>query len=206
MSVMIIDNFIMFPNQVRTWAINQQFYDSKEFTEMYGKHTDWPGKRTTHVMDLDPIYANTVLTNIANLANKHFGLTNVSIRSYFQLTTKDAGDSWVHQDNDTDLAAILYLNPDAPVSSGTSLYRCKDEQRWQSYMSTGEGYNTLKTINRVENTQLYEDLFEPIDVIGNVFNRLVLYPGNTYHKSNDYFGDTLQDGRLTQVFFIKQDA
>jgi hypothetical protein len=73
-------------------------------------------------------------------------------------------------------------------------------------MSTGEGYNTLKTINRVENTQLYEDLFEPIDVIGNVFNRLVLYPGNTYHKSNDYFGDTLQDGRLTQVFFIKQDA
>lgn len=206
MSVMIIDNFLTFPKQVRAWVINQDFYDCKQWTEMYKQHTDWPGKRTTHVMDLDDVYANTVLTNVASIATKQFGLSNVSIRSYFQLTTKDAGDSWVHQDNDIDLAAILYLNPDAPISSGTSTYRCKDKEKWESYMSTNDGYNTLKTINRVDNKQLYEDLFEPIDVIGNVFNRLILYPGNTYHKSNDYFGDTLQDGRLTQVFFIKQDA
>ena len=205
MSVMIIDNFLTFPKQVRAWVINQDFYDCKQFTKLYGKHTDWPGKRTKHVMDLDDVYANTVLTNVSSIASKQFGLSNISIRSYFQLTTKDDGDSWVHQDNDTDLAAILYLNPDAPVYSGTSTYRCKDKEKWESYMSTNDGYNTLKTINRIDNKQLYEDIFEPIDIIGNVFNRLILYPGNTYHKSNDYFGDTLQDGRLTQVFFIKQN-
>ena len=70
-------------------------------------------------------------------------------------------------------------------------------------MNNQEGYNTLKTINTNENKQLYGELFEPIDIIGNVFNRLILYKGTEFHKSNDYFGNDIQDGRLTQVFFIK---
>jgi hypothetical protein len=73
-------------------------------------------------------------------------------------------------------------------------------------MKSGEGYNTLKTINRVENKALYDELFTPIDIIGNVFNRLILYPGTAYHKSNDYFGKDVNDGRLTQVFFVSQDV
>jgi hypothetical protein len=72
-------------------------------------------------------------------------------------------------------------------------------------MSTTEGYETLKTINRIDNSELYNHLFNPIDNIGNVFNRLILYPGITYHKSNDYFGDSIKNGRLTQVFFMKQE-
>ena len=52
MSVLIINNFLEMPTIVRTWAINQQYYTSKEFTQMYNKHTDWPGKRTLHVSDL----------------------------------------------------------------------------------------------------------------------------------------------------------
>lgn len=205
MSALILDNFLPYPGVVREWAINQPFYNAKEFTERYGKFTDWPGRRTDHVVDLDKTYADVVLTQIANLATRNFGLNNVSIRSYFQLATAADGDSWVHQDNDVDLAAVLYLNPNAPVNSGTTLYHCNDVQKWESYMRTGEGYNTLKTINRVENSELYKELFQPVDVVGNVFNRLIMYPGTIYHKSNDYFGDSVQNGRLTQVFFIKQD-
>jgi hypothetical protein len=73
-------------------------------------------------------------------------------------------------------------------------------------MSTGEGYNILKTINRVENKNLYDELFTPIDNIGNVFNRLILYPGDAFHKSNDYFGNSVEDGRLVQVFFVVKDV
>lgn len=203
MSALILDNFLPYPNVVREWAIKQKFYDAKEFTEMYGHHTDWPGKRTQHVVDLDKTYADVILTQVANLASRHFDINGVSIRSYFQLTTKEDGDSWVHQDNDTDLAAVLYLNPNAPVNSGTTLYKCNNVAKWESFMQSGEGYNTLKTINRVENKDLYEGLFSPIDVVGNVFNRLIIYPGIEYHKSNDYFGDSIETGRLTQVFFIK---
>jgi hypothetical protein len=205
MSVLIIDNFLEYPSVVREWAINQKFYDAKEFTQMYNRHTDWPGKRTQHVVDLDKMYADAVLNRIATLSNRHFGISNISIKSYFQVTTKEDGDSWVHQDNDVTLAAILYLNPNAPVTSGTSLYRCKNINAWESYMHTPEGYNTLKTINRLDNKDLYENLFEVTDTIGNVFNRLVFYPGNMFHKSNDYFGTDIRDGRLTQIFFMTQE-
>jgi hypothetical protein len=206
MSALILDNFLPYPTVVREWAINQKYYTAKEFSEKYNQHTDWPGRRTEHVVDLDKDYANVVLSQISNIAQKSFGLTNnMSIRSYFQLTLESDGDSWVHQDNDIDLAGILYLNPNPPVNSGTTIYHCKNEAYWQSFMSTTEGYETLKSINRIDNSELYNHLFNPIDDIGNVFNRLILYPGITYHKSNDYFGDSIKNGRLTQVFFMKQE-
>ena len=203
MTVLILDNFLEMPTIVRKWATSQYYYTSKEFTEMYNKHTDWPGRRTLHVADLDKEYADIVLGKVANIAVQQYGLKNISIRSFFQLTTSDNLDSWVHQDNDTDVAAILYLNPDPPVNSGTTLYRCKNVQKWTAFMSDQQGYATLKTINALENKELYEELFEPIDIIGNVFNRLVIYKGTEYHKSNNYFGNSVEDGRLTQVFFIK---
>ena len=206
MTVMIIDNFLSMPTMVRRWATSHQYYDCKQFTQRYSKHTDWPGKRTDHVVDLDKEYADIVLSNVATIANRNYDLTNISIKSYFQLTTEDDGDSWVHQDNNIALAGILYLNQNPPANSGTTLYHCNDVSKWESYMRSGKGYNTLKTINRVENRALYEELFTPIDIIGNVFNRLILYPGAAYHKSNDYFGKDVDDGRLTQVFFVSQDV
>lgn len=42
----------------------------------------------------------------------------------------------------------------------------------------------------------------PIDVIGNVYNRLIIYRSNIFHKSTKYFGTNKETGRLTQVFFI----
>jgi hypothetical protein len=203
MSALILDNFLPYADIVRSWALTHPYYTAQEFTEMYNSHTDWPGRRTLHVADLDKSYADAVLTQIANIAQQYFRVSNASIRSYFQLSTQADGDSWVHQDNDTDLAAVLYLSPDAPVTSGTTLYKCNDPAEWTSYMVDQEGYNTLKTINTVERTDLYNRLFTPVDVVGNVYNRLIMYPGITYHKSNKYFGNTLADGRLTQVFFIK---
>ena len=203
MSVMIINNFLEMPTLVRAWAVKQEYYTAKEFSDMYGRHTDWPGKRTKHVVELNDEYANKVLGRVADITSKFYNIQNISIRSFFQSTLETDGDSWIHQDNDTDVAAILYLNPNPPVNSGTSLYRCNDVGKWESFMSNQEGYKTLKTINRKENKELYEELFTPIDLVGNVFNRLVIYSGTEYHKSNDYFGDSIENGRLTQVFFVK---
>ena len=203
MNVIIQNNFLTFPKIVREWVLKQPFYTAQQFTEMYGKHTDWPGKRTQHVYDLDNEYGDIVLGKIAEIAVNNFGLKNVSIRSYFQITTQEDGDSWIHQDNDTDIAAVLYLNPDPPENSGTTLYKCNNVDKWTSFMSDQEGYQTLKTINRIDNKQLHDELFTEIDTIGNVFNRLIMYRGTEYHKSNNYFGKSIEDGRLIQVFFIK---
>jgi hypothetical protein len=205
MDSLIINNFLPYPKQVRAWALQQEFLNAKQFTEKFGKHTDWPGSRTDHVYDLDNEYGDNVLTAVANLITRMTGKQGISIKSYFQLTYENDGDSWVHQDNDIDYAALLYLSPNADPTTGTTLYRCNDVGKWTSYMSDQEGYSKLKTINSQEDKELYEELFTPIDNIGNVFNRLVIYKGDIYHKSSKYFGSTKEDGRLTQVFFITFD-
>ena len=202
MNTLIIDNFLPYPKQIRAWALQQEFLNAQQFTEKYQKHTDWPGSRTDHVFDLDNEYGNNVLTAVANIITRMTGRNGVSIKSYFQLTLETDGDSWVHQDNNVDYAGLLFMNPNANPESGTTLYRCNDVDKWTSYMSDQEGYQKLKTINSKEDVDLYKHLFTPIDIIGNVFNRLIIYKGDLYHKSNNYFGNTKEDGRLTQVFFI----
>ena len=44
-----------------------------------------------------------------------------------------------------------------------------------------------------------------ITMIGNLYNRVVFYRGNLYHRSIvPGFGSSLSDGRLTQVFFFDE--
>lgn len=172
--MIVIDNFLPYPNVVREWVLQQEFKSCEEITRDSGYPNTWPGKRTTVVNELDGSYANSVLSRIADLAVSYFGVSkNLTIRSSFQLTTEKDGDSWIHKDNDVHVAGILYLTPNAPIDSGTVLYSNPPH--------------------------------EPIDIIGNVYNRLVLYKADSFHKSNKYFGNDLRTGRLTQVFFIRSE-
>lgn len=200
MQSLVIENFLPYPNVVKEWALTRKFYNSEEFSKRIGKTTHWPGIRTDHVVDLDRAYADDVLTKVAGIAKHAFRGGDLSIRSYFQLCVQEDGDSWIHQDNDVDVAAVLYLTPEAPVSAGTTLYKCLDPGAWGRL-----SMNEMTKINRQERMDLYNSLFTPVDVIGNVYNRLVMYRGDIFHKSNDYFGTSKYDGRLIQVFFIKYE-
>ena len=202
MDFMIIDNFLPFPDQVREWALRQEYKDAKQFKKKYGQHTEWPGLRSEGILDLDANYANIIFNRIANIIQTNAPMNDLSMKSYFQITRENDGFSWVHQDNNVKYAAILYLNPGAPPSKGTTFYRCNDVNRWTKFMDDQEGYQTMKRINEGEDVDLYNELFTPIDSVGNVFNRLALYRGDIYHKSSGYFGDDIQNGRLTQVFFV----
>jgi hypothetical protein len=172
MNFIVIDNFLPYPNVVRSWALSQDWMDCERMTQETGHKNTWPGFRTKQVSELDNEYANVVLSRISTIANYNFGISgNIEIASSFQLTTKKDGDSWIHLDNDVQVAGLLYLSPNAPLGAGTTFYN--------------------------------KPPHEIVDTIGNVFNRLILYKADMYHKSTEYFGEDMQDGRLTQVFFIK---
>lgn len=204
MTVLIRDNFLPYPDVIRSWALQQQFRTAKQMTELYKQPTDWPGLRSENVNDLDPGYADWILSGIADLAQDWGRLSDISINSYFQLTLTEHGHSWVHQDNNVAMAGVLYLTPDPPAMTGTTLYRCRDPEQWHSHTGDQAGFEFLKTINPVDNAHSYTTLFEPVDHIGNQYNRLILYPGSVFHRSTGYFGHDLRSGRLTQVFFISQ--
>ena len=51
----------------------------------------------------------------------------------------------------------------------------------------------------------HKRLYRLIDFKRNKYNRIVLYRGNLYHASLDYFGNNYQNGRLFQTFFFNTE-
>lgn len=120
----------------------------------------------------DSDYQRMVKNKLESIFNKELFFP-VKFDSFcFQICLEDA-ESWVHTD-EAEWAGVLYLTPDAPTGSGTGIYT-KDEK--EAYLNT---------------------------MLGNVYNRLVLYKGNKLpHRSMiSGFGDSLENGRLTQVLFF----
>jgi hypothetical protein len=55
-------------------------------------------------------------------------------------------------------------------------------------------------------TGIFDNDSNLVTMIGNVYNRLVLYRGDLFHRSVvPGFGDTPSTGRLTQVFFFDEE-
>lgn len=105
-----------------------------------------------------------------------------------------AGDELVYHCDDQTWAGMIYLTPDAPYQCGTTLQAHKKTRiRHSSHpniMSVFEGENFDGT------------LYEPVDVLGNVYNRLVIFDAHCLHSASEYFGHNAETGRLWQMFFF----
>ena len=85
-------------------------------------------------------------------------------------------------------SGVVYLSPDAPSTSGTSIWREK---------KSGLCIAPLGSVFRPD--------FENFDVaclVENKFNRLVLFRENVLHRAGPGFGNG-KDARLTQTFFFR---
>jgi len=175
LTLIIIDNFYVNPDAVRNYALNQPFDVKGNF----------PGQRTKPYLPDD--LKNAVqhwMSPIGKISNwfENYGYTGA-----FQIATAQ-DRTWIHADHFNKWAGVCYLTPDAPHSGGTALYQHKLSKEYRRINKDYEGYDYTKW-----------DLF---DKIGNRYNRLILYRGDLFHASIDYFGDNFQNGRLFQTFFF----
>lgn len=178
----IVENFYQDPDSMRQYALSQEF-------KVKG---NYPGLRTDAIYDDWRNYIKTYLEEKI----LHRKITNfpAGYNTAFQFTTK-YDYTWVHHD-DTSWAGVLYLTPNAPIESGTGIYRHKET----GIYAHQEG---LPDYNEIKNT--YED-WELVATAGNIYNRLVLYRGNYYHRSIlPGFGDTPANARLFQTFFFDSE-
>jgi len=177
-NVIITDNFYSNPDGVRNFALSQPFSVTGNF----------PGKRT--ISHLTPDVKETIQSIVWNAGGAVTDwFENDGYTGAFQLTTA-ADRSWVHSDHFNTWAGVCYLNPDAPYTGGTGLFR----HRATGAVRAGE----LTTGYEAQDMTKW-DLY---DTLGNIYNRLVLYRGDLFHSSLDYFGSDLYTGRLFQVFFF----
>ena len=50
----------------------------------------------------------------------------------------------------------------------------------------------------------YHSMFDEVVRVNNVYNTLIIYEGRHFHAANQFFGKTLENSRLAQVFFINK--
>ena len=187
-SAYVIDDFYSDVDDVRAFALQQDF----------SVRGNYPGPRTQTFLN------DSVKNTIESIVKPFYG--NVTYWSDEQYTgayqyTTSRDRSWIHADQTTKWAAVCYLTPNAPLSAGTGLFKHKPTGLTMAPKNEDGSYNQelLK--------QIYADSqdmtkWEMVDRIGNVYNRLIMYRGDHFHMSLDYFGQDLYDGRLFQTFFF----
>jgi hypothetical protein len=179
-SLIIIDNFYNNPDSVRNFALSQDF----------SVKGNYPGARTKSFWTDDVKRGIEYFMPWAgNITNVYGADQGEGYNGAFQIATA-IDRTWIHSDPFNMWAGVCYLTPDAPLSSGTAIYKHKASQEYRDINRNNrhEGYDYTK--------------WDLVDRIGNKFNRLVIYRGDLYHASIDYFGTSLTDGRLFQTFFF----
>ena len=186
-TAIIIDDFYNNPHDVREFALKQEF-------SVVG---NYPGFRT--VSHTNPSIYSTIQEALKNAGGQ---ITNFSTDSHngsyqYALSTDK---SWIHADEQT-WAGICFLTPDAPLSSGTGLYRHK-ATGLECRPRRSDGSIDEELLLTIYSDSQDMDKWELTDRLANKFNRLILYRGDYFHMSLDYFGTDLSNGRLFQTFFF----
>ena len=158
-STYIINNFYKDPEKIREYA----------FTLDFSIKVNYPGLRTPKITNKKwKTNLRELFESILQIKIMKKGWNNSEYNCAFQIISENTM-SWIHADRYTDYAAICYLTPNAPLNSGTSIYRHK--------VTGSTSYKTHPELasNHAGNNL---DQWEAIDHIGNVYNRLIIYKGN----------------------------
>ena len=188
-SLLTIDNFYNNPDEVRAFALEQDF----------GVKGNYPGQRTkSFLSDTTKEYIARHLKELHG--EPEWPENEDSYCGAFQYTTA-ADRTWIHADGWNNWAGVWYGTPNAPLSGGTAIFKHKATGLIRT-PRLADG-----TINQELLDRVYLDCqditkWEVVDRVGNVYNRLVLYHGDLFHASLDYFGRDINDGRLFQTFFF----
>jgi len=187
----IIDDFYSDVDSVREFALKQDF----------SVRGNYPGPRTKSFINesvketiedvVKPFYGNV----------KYWGDEEYT-GAYQYTTSRDR--SWIHADQTTKWAGVCYLTPNAPLSAGTGLFKHKATGLTMAPRKDDGSYDDELL------AEVYKDAqdmtkWELVDNVANVYNRLILYRGDHFHMSMDYFGQDLYDGRLFQTFFFNTE-
>ncbi|MFF0432974.1 DUF6445 family protein [Streptomyces sp. NPDC004327] len=165
----------------------------------------WPGQRAMPALEPDE------LAHVERLVRKATGAPRIWAENpdgagtfnhnCVQAVGKDECENRPHTDSRTlcRYAAVLYLSPDTPKDCGTSFYR-------QSLPGGRLGGNQVlaphnNLVDALGTRFVPADSFTEDISVPHRYNRLLLYSANLIHSATNYWGTTLEDKRMTAVFF-----
>ncbi|MEV7546807.1 DUF6445 family protein [Streptomyces sp. NPDC089915] len=169
------------------------------------KPEPWPGLRAM------PALEPAELAHVEKLVRKATGAKRIWAEdpagagtfnhNCVQVVGEGECESRPHTDSRTvcRYAAVLYLTPGIPKDCGTSFYR-------QSLPGGVLGGNQVlaphnNLVDALGTRFVPEDSFTEDLRVPHRYNRLLLYSANLIHSATGYWGTTLEDKRMTAVFF-----
>lgn len=197
---MVIDNFYENPELWRDYALELEFYK--------GNRGSWPGVRSDFLQNLDHELFSLLSNKLLYLL-KPYGYTKfLELQTTFQLIDETYGEGWVHDDDPHfSVAGLIYLNPQAPLGSGTTLYSNQTDFNSKLYSEIFMNDVLVATNEEREKHTKYRKEqrahFTPTTTIESVFNRCIIFDPRTWHSADTFFGNDKSNTRLTQVFFAR---
>lgn len=182
--IFIVDNFYKDPDAVRKFALQQEFFDDPGYI----------GRRTRKQFFLPG--TKEAFEDI--MGEKITAWEEYGMNGRFQHNW--SGEKLVYHCDVQKWAAMVYLSPDAPPECGTTMWRhrkTKVHHNTQIDWESGQGNEIFPGRTYLDKTP-----FEPVDVCGNIYNRLVIFDGGCIHSASEYFGDSLENCRLWHMFFF----
>lgn len=184
----IVDNFYEDPDSVREFALQQQYIEG-------GFGRGFIGRRTEHQF----LFPGLKERFEEIMGRKITKWEDHGMNGRFQIAW--AGEPLVYHCDNQKWGGMLYLTPNAPFQCGTTLYAHK-KTRARTYYDEGwdASWKDIQGDPHLDGTP-----FEPVDVLGNVYNRLVIFDASCIHSASQYFGTIKENSRLWQMFFFDTD-
>jgi hypothetical protein len=182
--VWIVDNFLQDPDAMREFAL------TREYQENHDGEQGYIGNRTVHQY----LFPGLKEEFERIMGRKIVRWEDHGMNGRFQ--TAVAGHPLVYHCDLQSWAGMLYLTPNAPYTSGTSTWAKRGTDI--RHLSHPDIYSCFHPDSRNFDCTI----FEPVDVFGNVYNRLVIFNAGYLHSASEYFGFNDRNGRLWQMFFF----
>jgi len=199
-------------DQVREFGLSQ-FVGKNLIND---SHPFYPGVRSDSLYEIYPELHEYILKKISCPILKFAEIQQIKLKEKFRLdikyhlTTSIHECGLIHADGGCNIAGVIYLNPNPPSNSGTKIYSLKKEffetprknvhKNFQQASSTKD----LKIISEFckEKRKYNQKHFNLEYEVVNKYNSIVLYPGTYWHGPSEYFGETLENSRLSLVLFF----
>ena len=204
-----IDNFYKDPDGIRNFALSLNYNDNSG---------NFPGLRTDNLNKIDAQFYKQSVNKLLSLFFQvditdlekidWYATTNFQkIYPYHRNKNNILNMGDIHTDNIFGgIAAVIYLDPNPSMDSGTSFYRNKKTSKFylpkQDYMKIKTScYKDGKCEEFSEALRDNNSNYEKTLEVKNLYNRAVAYNPSTPHGQTNLCVDN-EDFRLTQVFFI----
>ena len=199
----IVDNFFDDPDFVRNYATSLRTYQPCDF---FRKSGIFSGYRTA-------INNQKIESELISKVEKIYNRKLLCQSLAFHLNTHTSMLGCPHKDigaSDTlhkhsDIAGVVYLSKEAPAGCGTALY--KDPPSGITIDAYHDKMQILYDVaippnNRIKKEianemRAFKNTLEIVAQSEHVYNTLIIYSAHALHAPGFYFGDTINNGRLT---------